>query len=396
MQERNIDFDQVINRYNTGSVKYDSKKENGMPEDVLPLWVADMDFKTSSFVLDEISKRIEHGVFGYTDTTKSYFEAVAGWMKNRHDLEIEEDWIVHTPGVVFALATAVKAFTEVGDAVIITRPVYYPFTRVIVNNDRKAVSSDLVLDKDGRYRIDYDDFEKVIVDNNVKMFIHCSPHNPVGRVWEMDEQKKLAEICLKHNVIVVSDEIHEDFTYKGVKHIPFLNVDKRLKDITVMCTSPAKTFNLAGLQVSNILIPNKELRDKFSAEKEKTGYGLLNQVAITACEAAYRYGETWLEELLKYLEGNLNYLREYLKKEIPQVKLIEPDGTYLVWLDFRELGLTEEELEDLIVNKAKLWLDAGSMFGESGAGFERVNLTCSRSMLEKALDNLKDAINSIA
>jgi len=392
MKERNLNFDKLTNRKNTDSIKFDFAKENGMPEDILPMWVADMDFKTSSFITDAINDKVSQGIFGYSESKDSYFEAVSGWMMRRHNLHIEKDWIVKTPGVVFALATAVKAYTNEGDSIIIQRPVYYPFTRVIVNNNRKAVSSDLVL-RDGKYRIDYEDFEKKIVDNDVRMFILCSPHNPIGRVWEEDELERLADICLKHNVLIVSDEIHEDFTYDGITHIPLITIDEKYKEITTTCTSPAKTFNLAGLQVSNILIPNGELREKYEAEKEKTGYGLLNQLALTACEAAYRYGDEWLDELLVYLQGNLDYIREYLKSELPDIKLIEPEGTYLVWLDFRELGLTEEELEDLIVNKSGLWFDAGIMFGESGAGFERINIATQRSIIKEALDRIKKGLD---
>jgi cystathionine beta-lyase len=348
-----------------------------------------MDFRTSSRILDEIHKRAEHGIFGYTETGEEYFNAVSGWLKKHHSLEIKENWLVKTPGVVFALAMAVKAYTNEGDAVLIQQPVYYPFTEVIADNSRVVVSNDLVLNDEGKYEIDFDDLEDKILKHHIKLFILCSPHNPVGRVWTKSELEKLADICLRNDVIVVSDEIHQDFVYEGYAHTPLLNIDKRLEQICITCTSPGKTFNLAGLQISNIIIPNPQLRHSFKKQIAAAGYSQLNTMGIIACEAAYKYGEEWYEALKKYLQGNLDYLREYLKNELPDIKLIEPEGTYLVWLDFRKLGLPEKELENMIVNEAKLWLDSGAIFGKSGEGFERINIATSRSVLKEALDRLK-------
>lgn len=390
--EKNIDFDKQINRKNTDCLKYDFAVRRGKPEDVLPLWVADMDFKTSSLILDELQKRVEHGIFGYTETRDKYFDAVAGWLKNHHNLEIEPNWIVKTPGVVYALAMAVRAYSNEGDYVLIQQPVYYPFTGVIKDNNRKVVSSDLKLSEDGKYYIDFEDFENKIIQYNVKLFIFCSPHNPVGRVWNVDELKKIAEICLRHKVIIVSDEIHSDFTYDGYVHTPLINVNGDIRNYCVTATSPAKTFNLAGLQISNIIISNPSLRKAFKQEINASGYSQLNTMGIAACEAAYLYGERWYDELKKYLKGNLDFVRDYLKEELPDIKLIEPEGTYLIWLDFRKLGLSEEELEDLIVNKAKLWLDSGAIFGKVGEGFERINIATNRAILKEALDRIKKAI----
>lgn len=395
MSEKNIDFDVVIDRKDTDCLKFDFAARRGKPEDVLPLWVADMDFKTSSLILDEIHKRVEHGIFGYTETGDEYFDALSGWLKRHHNLDIKQNWVVKTPGVVFALAMAVKAYTNEKDAVLIQQPVYYPFTEVIEDNDRVPISNDLVLGKDRKYHIDFEDFEKKIVENHVKLFFLCSPHNPVGRVWAKEELRKIGEICLKYNVKIVSDEIHEDFTYEGYVHTSFLNVDERFSDIAITCTSPAKTFNLAGLQISNIIIPDGNLRRLFKKQIDAAGYSQLNTMGIVACEAAYKYGEQWYEALKKYLQGNLLFVREYLNKELPKVKLIEPEGTYLIWLDFRELGFCEKDLEDLIVNKAGLWLDSGAIFGKSGEGFERINIATNRSVIKEALDRIKDAIDSI-
>lgn len=352
-----------------------------------------MDFKTSSLVVDAIKDRVEHGIFGYTETGDEYFNAVASWFRKHHDFEIGKDWIVKTPGVVFALAMAVKAYTNEGDSILIQQPVYYPLSEVINDNKRVVVSNDLILGEDNRYHIDFDDFERKVVRNNIKLFILCSPHNPIGRVWRREELEKLAEIAIKHDLIVVSDEIHADFTYEGYKHTPLLNVDERLKSYVITCTSPGKTFNLAGLQISNILIPDKKLRLEFMKQVAAAGYSQVNTMGIVACEASYKYGEEWYQELKKYLQSNLEFVKEYLKNELPQIKLIEPEGTYLIWLDFGGLNLCDRELEDLIVNKAKLWLDSGSIFGKSGIGFQRINIATNRSLIKEALDRIKYALN---
>lgn len=393
MSGENIDFDKVIERKDTDCLKYDFAVRRGRPEGVLPLWVADMDFKTSERILDAIKARVEHGIFGYTESREKYFEAVSEWMKERHNWEVQRNWLVKTPGVVFALAMAVKAYSEVGDAVLIQQPVYYPFTEVIEDNDRVVVSNDLVLGEDGKYHIDFEDFERKLVENHISLFLFCSPHNPVSRVWTKDELIRLGEICLKHHVIIVSDEIHEDFVFGCRKHYVFANLKKEFADISVTCTSPAKTFNLAGLQISNIFIPNGSLRRQFKKQIAAAGYSQLNTIGLTACEAAYRYGADWYGAMMKYVAGNIEFMKQYIREELPQLKMIEPEGTYLVWVDFRDLGLPEAELEELIVKKANLWLDSGAIFGKVGAGFERFNVACPRSVLAQALDQLKTAIS---
>lgn len=392
MRERNLNFDEVPDRKNTDCLKYDFAVQRGRPADVLPLWVADMDFRTSSRILDAITERTAHGVFGYTETGERYFEAVSGWMKKHHGMEIQPEWLVKTPGVVFALAMAVKAYTKENDAVLIQQPVYYPFSGVITDNHRVVVSSDLVLGEDGKYHIDFLDFEKKIKEHHIKLFLLCSPHNPVGRVWTREELLRIGQICLENGVTVVSDEIHEDFVYEGYRHLPFADLSEELRQITVTCTSPGKTFNLAGVQVSNILIADPKLRRSFRGQIAAAGYSQLNTLGLTACEAAYRYGEEWYQGLMRYLEENLEFLRTYLKEKLPQIRLIEPEGTYLVWLDFRGLQLNERELEELIVHKAGLWLDSGAIFGKAGAGFQRVNIATSRSILREALERLDKAL----
>lgn len=389
------DFDQVIERKNTDCLKYDFAVRRGRPEGVLPLWVADMDFRTSDRILEAIESRVRHGIFGYTESGERYFEAVAGWMRERHGWKVEESWLVKTPGVVFALAMAVKAYSKAGDAVLIQQPVYYPFTEVIEDNGRVAVSSDLVLGEDGKYHIDFEDFERKILEYQVPLFLLCSPHNPVSRVWTREELTRIGEICRKHHVLVVSDEIHEDFVFGDRRHWVFADLKKEFEDLSVTCTSPAKTFNLAGLQISNIFIPNQELRARFQKQIAAAGYSQLNTLGLTACEAAYRHGAQWYGEMMKYVAENIAFMQRYIETELPMLRMIRPEGTYLVWVDFRGLGLPEPQLEELVVKKANLWLDSGAIFGKVGEGFERFNVACPRSILKQALEQLKQAVDSL-
>lgn len=386
------DFDEIIERRNTDSIKYDFAKKRGKPEGVMPLWVADMDFRTPPCVIDALVEKSRHGIFGYSQTRNDYYEALRDWFSGQFDWNIQQEWLVKTPGVVFAICMAIRAFTDEGDAVLIQQPVYYPFSESVLVNRRKLVINQLVYSQ-GRYFIDFPDFEDKIIKNNVKLFILCSPHNPVGRVWTREELKKLGDICLKHGVIVVSDEIHADFTYPGYRHLVFADVKPEFKDITITCTAPTKTFNLAGLQISNIFIADREMRRKFRTEITRSGYSDPNIMGIVACRAAYEGGGEWLMELKKYIRGNLDFLRDFLKQKLPQIRLIEPEGTYLVWLDFSALGLDDKELDDVIVNKAGLWLDAGTMFGSGGEGFQRINIACPRSVLAKALGQFERAVD---
>lgn len=387
-------FDEVINRKNTGSAKWDFFVENNMPQDCLPLWVADMDFKSPPEVIDALVAASTHGIFGYSDVKSDYFDALYNWYHTRFNWDIKPNWLVKTPGVVFAMSTAVRSLTKKGDAIIIQRPVYHPFSHCIEVNDRKLVNNPLVY-REGCYTIDFEDFEEKIITHQVKMFILCNPHNPVGRVWTKDELTHLGNICLRHGVIVVADEIHADFIYAGNTHTVFADIKPAFADISITCTAPSKTFNLAGLQASNIFIPNQGLRHAFKNEMDRCGYKRVGHMGLIACQAAYTYGAEWLSELKDYLTGNLDFIRNFLKENLPQVKLIEPEGTYLIWLDFNVLGLSEDALRDLIVNKAKLWFNEGTLFGPEGQGFERVNIACPRSILEKAFGQLKNAIDSL-
>ena len=381
-------FNKITDRHNTNAIKFDLALARGKPEDVLSLWVADMDFPTAPEILEALHEKVNHGIFGYSVPNEKFYEAVKNWQKTEHGFEVERKWIVTTPGVVFAIATAIKAFTEVGDAVIIQTPVYYPFKNMILANNRKLVTSSL-FEKDGKWQIDFDDFEKKIVENDVKLFILCSPHNPVGRVWTREELTRLSEICLRHNVIVFADEIHNDFVFEPNKHIVFSTISKEAAWNSVISTSASKTFNLAGLQFSVNFIQNPVLKKKFHDERDKTGYDEPSLMGFVATQAAYEHGKEWLTALKKHLVENLDFVRNFVKENLPKVRLIEPEGTYLLWLDFSAYGYSDSELDNLIVNKAKVWLDRGTMFGCEGEGYQRINIATPRPILEEALKRIE-------
>lgn len=388
-----FDFDKVIERKNTNCAKFDTAAAQGYPEDVLPLWVADMDFAAPPCVLDALHKAVDHGIFGYSILGDEYFQAIRAWFSERFSWALEKDWLVTTPGVVFALSTAIRAATQKGDAVLVQPPVYYPFYRVIQQNERTLVESPLVYEN-GKYSVDFADFERKIVDNRVKLFILCSPHNPVCRVWTKGELQRIGAICKKHGVTVLADEIHCDFAFLEHPHTPFPVACPDLAERTIVCTAPSKSFNIAGLQVSNLLIPGKALREAFNRQMEIVSYHEPNRLGAIACTAAYQHGGPWLDACKAYMRENLNYVRNFLKENIPGIRLVEPEGTYFAWLDCSGLGLTKEELDDRIIHKAKLWLDSGSIFGKSAAQFQRVVLACPRATIQEAMERLAKAVNA--
>ena len=385
-----INFDEIIDRRNTSCLKHDFAVERGYPADILPFWVADMDFRTPAPVIDALKVRAEHGIFGYTQVKDDYFAVLQNWFRTRHDWTVERRDLILTPGVVFAIATAIRAFTKVGDAVLIQQPVYYPFANMIRQNERVIVDNPLRL-IEGRYEIDFADFEQKIIEHRVKLFILCSPHNPVGRVWTRAELEQLAAVCLRHNVIVVADEIHEEFIRPGFRHIPFASLSEEAAAVTITCTSPSKTFNLAGLQISNIFIRNAQLRRRFKEELSRTGYDEPNTLGLTGAKAAYEHGVEWLTQLLTYIEENHARTKSFLAAQLPKVQIIEPEGTYLLWLDFRAYGLSDKELNEKIIHEANLWLDDGPIFGAGGSGFQRINIACPWSTLENGLEHLAKA-----
>lgn len=384
------DFDTPIDRTHTWSIKHDFKKENGKADDILPLWVADMDFRSPDSVVEALKKAVDHGIFGYSRADESYFDAVAAWYQKRHHLTLQPEWMTCTPGIVFALSIAVRAFTQEGDAVLLQPPVYHPFSRAILRNKRTLVENPLVL-KDGHYEMDLEELEQKVLDEHVKLMILCNPHNPVGRVWTREELTALADICLRHHVYVISDEIHGDFVWQGHEQTPYASISEEACLHSMMCTAPSKTFNLAGMATSNLFIPDPEMRRKFRSELLDVGQENMNRLGLFACRAAYEGGGEWLDQLIGYLAGNLALVRDFCKNRVPQIQLVEPEGTYLAWLDCRELGMTDDELMAFFSNEAKVWLDPGTHSGEQGSGFMRFNLGSSRSVIAQALDQIEAA-----
>ncbi|MDR2904415.1 MAG: pyridoxal phosphate-dependent aminotransferase [Helicobacteraceae bacterium] len=379
------DFDRVIDRSNSCSIKHEPLWR-GKPADVLPLWVADMDFAAPPCVQDALIRRAEHGIFGYSEPDENYFDVAQKWFEERFSWTVQRDWLTITPGVVNALYIAVRALTEPGDGVVIQQPVYYPFESCVRKTERQLLVNELVYNG-GRYGINFEDFEEKI--KRAKMFIMCNPHNPIGRVWTKEELTRMGELCLRHNVKVIADEIHEDFVFPDRRHLVFAALNQDFADIAITCTSPSKTFNLAGLLHANIFISNKNLREKFKEEYARCGLSQPGVMGLAACKAAYQGGGEWLKQLLDYLAENMSLLKTYLSDHIPKIKLVEPEGTYLAWLDCNELGLSPQKLDETLTQRGKLWLSAGYTFGQGGKGFERMNVACPRIVLRNALERLK-------
>lgn len=383
-------FDEVISRKGTSSTKWDLVSINGYPEDTLAMWTADMDFEVIPEITEALQNRISHPIYGYSMTIEGQNEAVCNWMKRRHQWEPNPEWIINTPGIVSAFKMAVQALTKTGEAVLIQTPVYYPFTDAIVDNNRQLIMNPLVF-VNGHYEIDFQDFESKIVENEVKMFILCNPHNPVGRVFTREELERMGDICLKHNVLVISDEVHGDFVYGKNKHIPFLTIKDDYKEITIVCTGASKTFNLAGFKFSNIFVPNPQLRQKYFKHLDACGIATCNTFGSIVTKAAYENGDQWVDELVDYIYGNILFFKEYLAQELPMLKVIEPEGTYLVWVDFSSFNFSDEELTNFMLYDAHVWLDEGYIFGTTGKNFERFNLAYPRSIIKEAVDRIKGA-----
>lgn len=387
------DFDTIIDRRGTSSSKWNCRKTDVSVSDILPMWVADMDFASPPPVVEALRQRVDHGIFGYTERTDSYYRAIISWMKRRFDWDIQSKKIVFTPGVVVALNLIIQAFTQPGDKVIIQQPVYHPFSYAILNNKRQLVNNPLKL-HNGRYVMDLEHLKRCI-DSRTRLLILCSPHNPVGRVWTKEELMPLAEICLKNNIIIVSDEIHADLVLKGHVHTPTAMLSEEIADIVITCTAPTKTFNIAGLEVANTILSNGKLFDRLSTVVNNTGLEMTNVFATVATVAAYDHGEEWLLQLLDYLQKNYEFLVSFLKNHISRVSVIPLEGTYLAWLDFRKLGLSDTDLKNLLLHKAKVWLDEGTKFGGGGQGFQRMNIGCPRNLLEKGLTQISNVINTL-
>jgi cysteine-S-conjugate beta-lyase len=384
-------FDEIIHREGTHSVKYDLRNKIFGTEDVIPLWVADMDFRTPDFVVDAVRRRAGHELYGYTFIPESFYESLRYWMKRRHGWDIRREWILYCPGVVPSLVVALLSYTAPGEGVLVQTPVYYPFFSVIGNNGRMLVENQLEL-RSGRLCMNEGRLAACL-DERVKLMFLCSPHNPGGTVWKREELSRLGELCLKNKTVIVSDEIHADLVFRGHEHCPTASLTEAIAQNTVTLVSPNKTFNIAGLSASVAIIPNRELFDRFRQTLENLHWTIPNIFAITAFEAAYREGEGWLKQLLAYLEGNLNYVLDFMRREIPMIKPLRPEGTYLVWVDCRELGMAPEALKAFMIDRARVGLNEGTTFGSGGEGFQRLNIACPRSVLNEALVRIADAVS---
>ena len=388
-----FNFDKIIDRTNNFSAKWSEMNKNFGTNNLLPMWVADMDFLTAPCVMEALKDRLEQGIFGYTTRPSSYNESIVNWLDNRFSWKINQEWLMFSPAVITSISLLIQNLTQKNDKIMIQEPVYSPFHNIVESNERNLVISPLVKLDDGSYVMDYEDIEAKIKD--VKVFILCNPHNPVGRVWTREELTRLGEICLKHNVLVISDEIHSDIILKNHKHTPFASISKEFRENTITCMAPTKTFNLAGLQSSFLVISNPyyyEVMDKaFSILDIKRN----NAFSLVATEAAYNYGEDWLYELIKYIEDNVDFAIDYIKNHMPQLKVKKPEGTYLLWVDFSNLNVDKKDLKNALINKGRIALSDGSSFGIGGAGYYRINLACPRSMVLEGLKRIEFAIKSL-
>ena len=385
----NYNFHEKLDRYNTASVKWEMTKEVFGEKEILPMWVADMDFQPPKEVTDALKNRVEHGIYGYTFTPPSATEAVQSWLKKRHDWEVDSSSVIYSPGVVPSIGIAVNALTEPGDKVLMQSPVYPPFFNMVKNNDRVVVNSPLLL-KEDRFEIDFADFEEKLKEG-IKLFILCNPHNPGGRVWTEEELRKMADLCIKYDCLILSDEIHSDLIYSPNVHVPMVKLDQKYEDYIVTCIAPSKTFNIAGLQASAVIIPNEKLRVAFQKVQGRQGFHALNTFGVIGLEAAYRHGEEWLEQLLVYLSENVELSIKFIEEHIPNLSVMRPDGTYLLWIDCRKLGLSDAEIKEALLKKGRLGLEPGPKYGQGGEGFVRMNIACARDVLMDGLERLKKA-----
>ncbi|MDR2948764.1 MAG: pyridoxal phosphate-dependent aminotransferase [Prevotella sp.] len=378
-------FDEITQRSGSNSYKWDTATDN----DVLPMWVADMDFRTAPVIVDALAKRVQHGIFGYTKVPQAYYEATISWFKRKHEFSIRKEWILFTSGVVPALSAVIKALTVPGDKVLVQTPVYNCFFSSIRNDECEMVASKLLY-KNNVYSIDFDDLEDKAADPKVKLMLLCNPHNPVGRVWTKEELTTIGEICLRNNVIVVSDEIHCDLVYDGHTHIPFASVSDEFLQNSVTCIAPSKTFNLAGIQVANIIAADGEIKKRIDKALNVNEVCEINCFAVEALIAAYNEGDDWLDELKIYLYDNYRLLSNFFQKYLPNMPVLPLEATYLVWVDCSALGVTSKEIVDKLLTKEKLWLNEGTMYGEAGEGFIRINIATQRDRLINGLEKIRN------
>lgn len=377
------DFDEIVPRRNTNSYKWDSAMET----DILPMWVADMDFRTAPAIVDALKKRVEHGVFGYVRVPDTYYEAIINWFEGRHDWQIKKEWIIYTTGVVPALSAVIKALTSPGDKVLVQTPVYNCFFSSIHNNGCEVITNPLIYNN-GAYRINFDEFEKKAADPKVRLLLLCNPHNPGGRVWSRHELIRIGEICLRNNIWVVSDEIHCELVFPGHTYLPFASVSREFQMRSVTCVSPSKAFNLAGLQIANIICADVDLRMKINKAININEVCDVNPFGVEALITAYNEGEEWLEALKQYLFDNYNYLRAYFDEYLPDFPVLMSEGTYLVWIDCSVLKKSSEEIVQTLLKEGKLWVNEGTLYGKAGEGFIRINIACPRHILMEGLNRL--------
>ncbi len=387
------DFDEIIERKGTACIKWDYLSERFGRDDITPMWVADMDFKAPKPVIDALVRRAEHGIYGYTGKTDEFFSSIIGWNHRRFGWKTEKEWYTPTPGVVPAVIFAVLAFSQPGDEVIVQTPVYYPFFSAVKNNGRTLTINPLKYE-DGKYFMDFEDLEKKI-NSRTRMLILCSPHNPVGRVWTETELLKLGKICVENGITVISDEIHCDLVFAGNRHLPFANLSEVFSNNSVTLMAPSKTFNIAGLHTSVAVTPNKELRNKFNIVIDNLGLFGNSLFGIEAFKVSYNSGEEWLTQLNEYVYGNYLYLRDFISRKTPVLSVTELQGTYLSWIDCRKLNMSDHDLNDFFLNKVKVGLNDGPIFGENGSGFQRINLACRRETLVKVLNDLNEVLNEM-
>lgn len=389
-QSKQYNFDRIIKREGTGSVKYDARKAYFGKENIIPMWVADMDFRSPDFVVDAIKERVNHEIYGYSIKPGSFYTSIINWLKKRHNWEVKKEWIVFSPGIVPALNMATLAYTSPGDEVVVQPPVYFPFFTAVTNHGRSLVNNNLHLEN-GKYYIDFQDLKEKIT-SRTKLFLFCSPHNPVGRVWKKHELEQLGNLCVENNITLISDEIHHDLVYPSYHHVPMASLSEEIANQTITCIAPSKTFNLAGLASSALIIPNRELRITYTKTLDAIHVGMGNIFGITAMEAAYNQGAEWVDQLMQYLQTNLEVMMDYFNDYIPEIKVIQPEATYLVWLDCNELKMNDKELKNFFIYKANLGLNDGPTFGDPGKGFQRMNIACPRATLIESLRRIESAV----
>ncbi|MDP2337856.1 MAG: PatB family C-S lyase [Bacteroidota bacterium] len=385
---KTYNFDELVDRTNTNCLKYDARAAFFGKADILPLWVADMDFRTPDFIVDAIKKRAEHEIFGYTFKPESYTQSIVNWLKRRHNWNIKPEWISFSPGVVAGLTLAIEAFSKVGEGVIIQPPVYFPFFDSVKGTGREMIENPLKL-KNGRYYFDLDDLKKKITPK-IRLLLLCNPHNPGGMAWNEEELTALAQICLENKILIISDEIHSDLIFDGFHHTPLAGISEEFAQNCVVCMAPSKTFNTAGLTTSFLVIPNKRHLVAYERVMRLPHLHMGNIFGTVALEAAYTHGDEWLAQLMQYLQGNYSLLEKFFQENLPEVKVMRPEATYLIWIDFSAFGLSDELLNQKLI-EAGVGLNRGVQFGKQGTGFMRINIGCPRSVLQEALIRIKKA-----